>query len=297
MTFSSLGGDDELEFSNNIKYRSTLKDTEVFDPIVEEDSRLSKNTTELGSGEEKMEAEFRDGKPKDVSPTGPSNPQNEEEPVVEQMQKLVFGAPTIISPRPAPSSDLEAALVEEPKVKRRRRTQERSNESQEVTKPAPVRRSSRRLSTLSSTIEESPDLPVGAGRDGKNKKMRKVLKEVGDVGNRNAEGIDVGELLEAYEEEISEQESTGMEDPHIKGNSVAPQRTDTLKEEMVDKENRGTLEVLGNTDIMTPTRKPTMVGEMLPKSSGKKKVRCKFGEDCLGCPLPDCRECDRCLDM
>ena len=297
VAFSSLVAEEELGFKDNIKLRSTLKDTELFDPIVEEDSGLPKVSTDLESGEEKMQAEYREGKSKNVSPTIPSHLQNLEKPVVEQMQKLVFGAPTINPPKPAPSFDHEATLEEELKVKKRRRTQERSNDSQEATKPAPVRRSSRRLSTLSSTIEESPGLPVGAGQDGKNKKMRKVLKEVGDVGNRNAEGIDVGELLEAYEGEISEQESTGMEDPHINGNSVAPQRTDTLKEEMVDKENRGTLEVLGNTDIMTPTRKPTMVGEMLPKSSGKKKVRCKFGEDCLGCPLPDCRECDRCLDM
>jgi len=295
--FSSLVAEEELEFEDNIKFRSTLKDTEVFDPIVEEDSRLSKNTTELGSGEEKMEAEFRDGKPKDVSPTGPSNPQNEEEPVVEQMQKLVFGAPTIISPRPAPSSDLEAALVEEPKVKRRRRTQERSNESQEVTKPAPVRRSSRRLSTLASTSEESPSFPVEAGRDETNKKTRKTPKRVEGVGIKNAGGIDVGEILEAYEGEISELESTGMEEPLITGNIVAPHGTDTLKEEEAEKENRDTFDVLGSSDIMTPTRKPTIVGEMVPKSSGKKRRRCKFGEDCLGCPLPDCRECDRCLDM
>ena len=294
--FSSLVAEEELEFEDNIKFRSTLKDTKMFDPIVEEDSWLPKVSTELGSGEEKMEAEFREGKSKDVSPTEPSNLQNEEKPVVDQMQKLVFGAPTVISSMPGPSSDPEATLVEEPKVKKRRRTQERSNDSQEATKPAPVRRSSRRLSTLPSTIEENPNSPVGAGRNGTNKKMRKVLKEVGDVGNKNAECTDVGEILEAYEGEMSELESTGI-DPHINGNFVAPPRTDTLKEEMVDKENRGTLEVLGSSDTMTPTRKPTIVGEMLPKSSGKKKVRCKFGENCLGCPLPDCRECTHCLDM
>ena len=293
--FSSLVADEELEFEDNIKFRSTLKDPVVFDPTVEGDSRLPKVTTELGSGEEKMVTEFREGEPKDVSPTDPSNLQNLEKPVVEQMQKLVFGAPNN-SPKPAPSSDHEATLVGETKVKKRRRTQERSNDSQEATKPAPVRRSSRRLSTLPSTIEENPNSLVGAGRNGTNKKMRKVLKEVGDVGNKNAECTDVGEILEAYEGEMSELESTGI-DPHINGNFVAPPRTDTLKEEMVDKENRGTLEVLGSSDTMTPTRKPTIVGEMLPKSSGKKKVRCKFGENCLGCPLPDCRECAHCLDM
>jgi len=294
---SSLVAEEELEFKDNIKFRSTLKDTEVFDPIVEEDSRLPKVSTELGSGEEKMEAEFREGKSKDVSSTEPSSLQNEEKPVVDQMQKLVFGAPTVISSMPGPSSDPEATLVEEPKVKKRRRTQERSNDSQEATKPAPVRRSSRRLSTLSSTVEESPYLPVEAGRDGSNKKMRKSVKEVGDVGNKNAKGIDVGEILEAYEGEISELESTGMEDPHMNGSIIAPVRTDTLKEEEAETENRGTLEVLGSNDIMTPSRKPTIVNEMVPKSSGKKKVRCKFGEDCLGCPLPDCRECAHCLDM
>ena len=295
--FSSLVAEEKFGFKDNIKFRSTLKDTEVFDPIVEEDSRLPKITTEPGSVEEKMEAEYREGKPKDVSPTGPSNLQNLDKPVVEQMQKLVFGAPTIKSPKPAPSSDLEAPLVEEPKVKKRRRTQERLDDSREAKKPAPVRRSSRRLSTPSSTIEENPNLSVGAGLDGMNKKMRNVLKEVGDGGNKNTDGIDVGKILEAYEGEISELESTGMEDPDINGKFVAPHRTDTLKEEMVDKENRGTLEVLGSSATMTPTRKPTIVGEMMPKSSGKKKVRCKFGEDCLGCPLPDCRECAHCHDM
>ena len=100
----------------------------MFDPVVEEDSRAPKVTTELGSGEEKMRAQFREGKPKDVSPTGPSNLQNLEKPVVEQMQKLVFGAPTVISSIPGPSSDPEETLVEEPKVKKRRHTQERSND-------------------------------------------------------------------------------------------------------------------------------------------------------------------------
>ena len=294
--FSSLVADEELEFEDNIKFRSTLKDPVVFDPTVEGDSRLPKVTTELGSGEEKMVTEFREGEPKDVSPTDPSNLQNLEKPVVEQMQKLVFGAPNN-SPKPAPSSDHEATLVGETKVKKRRRTQERSNDSQEATKPAPVRRSSRRLSTLSSTVEESPYLPVEAGRDGSNKKMRKSVKEVGDVGNKNAKGIDVGEILEAYEGEISQLESTGVEDPHMNGSIIAPVRTDPLKEEEAETENRGTLEVLGSNDIMTPSRKPTIVNEMVPKSSGKKKVRCKFGEDCLGCPLPDCRECAHCLDM
>ena len=115
--FSAPVAEEVLEFKDNLKYRSTLKDTEVFDPIVEEDSRLPNVASELGSGEEKMEAEFREGKTKDVSPTGASSLQNEEKPVVEQMQKLVFGAPTIISSKPAPSSDLEVKLVEEPKVK------------------------------------------------------------------------------------------------------------------------------------------------------------------------------------
>ena len=289
---SSLVAEEELEFNDNIKFRSTLKDTKMFDPIVEEDSRLPKVSTELGSGEENLEADFREGNSKDVSPTEPFNLQN-----LDQMQKLVFGAPTVISSMPGPSSHVEATLVEEPKVKKRRRTQERSNDSQEATKPAPVRRSSRRLSTLSSTVEESPDLTVGAGREGSNKKMRKSVKEVGDVGNKNAKGIDVGEILEAYEGEISELESTSVEDPHMNGSIIAPVGTDPLKEEEAETENRGTLEVLGSNDIMTPSRKPTIVNEMVPKSSGKKKVRCKFGEDCLGCPLPDCRECAHCLDM
>ena len=69
-----------------------------------------------------------------------------------------------------------------------------------------------------------------------------------------------------------------------------------MRDILADKENKDTCEVLGS-DIMTPSRRPTIVGEMLPKSSGKKKVRCKFGENCLGCPLPDCRECAHCLDM
>ena len=295
---SSLVAEEELEFEDNIKFRSTLKDTVVFDPIVEEDSRLPKVSTELGSGEEKMEAEFREGKSKDVSPTEPSNLQNEEKSVVDQMQKLAFGAPTVISSMPGPSSDPEATLVEEPKVKKRRRsrTHERSNVFQEATKAAPVRRSSRRLSTLASTIEESPNLLVGAGRDGTNNKKRKALKEVGDVENKDAEGIDFGEILEAYQGEITELESTGSEDPYVNGDSVGPHRTETLQEDEAEKENRGTFGVLGSNS-MTPTRKPTIVGEMMPKSSGKKKVRCKFGEDCLGCPLPDCRECAHCLDM
>ena len=297
VAFSSLVAEEELKFKDNIKLRSTLKDTELFDPIVEEDSGLPKVTTDLGSGEEKMQAEYREGKLKNVSPTSPSHVQNLEKPVVEQMQKLVFGAPTINPPKPAPSFDHEATLEEELKVKKRRRTQERSNELREVTKPAPVRRSSRRLSTLASTSEESPSFPVEAGRDETNKKTRKTPKRVEGVGIKNAGGIDVGEILEAYEGEISELESTGMEDPLINGSTVAPHRTDTLKEEEAEKETRGTSDVLGSSDIMTPTRKPTIVGEMVPKSSGKKRRRCKFGEDCLGCPLPDCRECDRCLDM
>jgi len=291
---SSLVAEEELEFKDNIKFRSTLKDTKMFDPIVEEDSWLPKVSTELGSGEEKMEAEFREGKSKDVSPTEPSNLQNEEKPVVDQMQKLVFGAPTTISPKLTPSSVLEATTVEEPKIKKRRRTQERSSEPQEATKPVPVRRSSRRLAP---TIEENSSLQVELGRDETNKKMSEVLKRVEGVEIRNAGAIDVGEILEAYEGEISESESIGKEDLLINGSIVAPHRSDSLKKEEVEKENRDTYYFLGSSDSMTPTRKPTIVGEILPKSSGKKRMRCKFGEDCLGCPLPDCRECGRCLDM
>jgi len=299
---TSLVAEEELEFKDNIKFRSTLKDTVVFDSIVEEDSRLAKVSTELGSGEEKMEAEFREGKSQDVSPTEPSNLQNDEKPVVDQMQKFVSGAPTTISPKPTPSSDLEATIVEEPIVKKRRRTQERSSGSQEATKPVPVRRSSRRLSSLAPTIEENTSLQVELGRDETNKKMSKTLKRVEGVEIKNAGAIDVGEILEAYEGEISELESIGREDLLINGilingSIVAPHRSDSLKKEEAEKENRDTYDFLGSSDSMTPTRKPTIVGEILPKSSGKKRMRCKFGEDCLGCPLPDCRECGRCLDM
>merc|ERR1719474_1186656 len=48
VAFSSLVAEEELGFKDNIKLRSTLKDTELFDPIVEEDSGLPKVTTDLG---------------------------------------------------------------------------------------------------------------------------------------------------------------------------------------------------------------------------------------------------------
>ena len=66
VAFSSLVAEEELEFKDNIKLRSTLKDTELFDPIVEEDSGLPKVTADLGTGEEKMQAEYREGKSKNV---------------------------------------------------------------------------------------------------------------------------------------------------------------------------------------------------------------------------------------
>ena len=68
VAFSSLVAEEESGFKDNIKLRSTLKDTELFDPIVEEDSGLPKVTADLGTGEEKMQAKHREGKPKDMSP-------------------------------------------------------------------------------------------------------------------------------------------------------------------------------------------------------------------------------------
>ena len=51
-----------------------------------------------------------------------------------------------------------------------------------------------------------------------------------------------------------------------------------------------------NSAAKTPKRKPTIVDEMVPKSSGKKRRRCAFGEDCQGCKAPECGECVHCLD-
>ena len=51
-----------------------------------------------------------------------------------------------------------------------------------------------------------------------------------------------------------------------------------------------------NFCLKMPKRKPTVVDEMVPKSSGKKRRRCRFGEDCLGRPAPECGDCKHCLD-
>merc|ERR1719239_1610269 len=40
-----------------------------------------------------------------------------------------------------------------------------------------------------------------------------------------------------------------------------------------------------------------VVDEIVPKSSGKKRRNCLLGEDCQGCPAPECGECKYCLDM
>jgi len=61
---------------------------------------------------------------------------------------------------------------------------------------------------------------------------------------------------------------------------------------------RKTLAKNEGTEVLkkAPQRKPTVVDEMVPKSSGKKRRNCLLGEDCLGCPAPECGECKHCLD-
>ena len=233
----------------------------------------------------------------------------------EQMQKLVFGSlSTHLATKPEFKSDPATPLLEELNADRKRgRTPKSKSEpkKRKVLKEETVgsRRSSRRLSTLVSKFASSPHFQVEISEGC-----------VGDGSGRMNSSVDHSQMMSIKEQYIGEekQKVEGSVFPtkaYDKGDTTVGYGGDVvvagirdeevIEEEVACKESRkevkfhrnkgGSREGI-NSAAITPKRKPTIVDEMVPKSSGKKRRRCLFGEDCQGCKAPECGECKHCLD-
>ena len=184
----------------------------------------------------------------------------------EQMQKLVFGSlSTRVAAKPEFSSELATPLLDEPSAGGKAGDTQGSKAEPKKHKvlreeAAGTRRSSRRLSMLVSKFSPGSRTEVEELNTGESK-----LKSEADDTTADCEkgGDEVNEEIAG--EEIREEVKY-----HRKN---------------------------GDGARMTPKRKPTMVEEMVPKSSGKKRRNCLYGADCRGCSAPECGECAFCVDM
>jgi len=202
----------------------------------------------------------------------------EEELGAEQMQKLVFGSiSTRVAAKPAFSSELPTLLLDEPNASGKMgHTQESKVESKKHKslreEATSSRRSSRRLSKLVSDGSRTEVEEMGIGEASqKRARLRKQSSEIEDT-TVDCEG-DAGRD-EEENEKIACEENREEIKRHRK------------------KVGRG----MFDSAMVTPIRKPTIVDEIVPKSSGKKRRKCLYGADCRGCSAPECGECAFCLD-
>ena len=201
----------------------------------------------------------------------------------EQMQKLVFGSlSTRVAAKPEFSSELATPLLDEPSAGGKAGDTQGSKAEPKKHKvlreeAAGTRRSSRRLSKLVSKFSPGSRTEVEELNTGESKLKSERAR---------------------FQRESSEAEDTTADCE--KEGVVFAGRGDEVNEEIAGKEIREEVKYhrkKGDSARMTPKRKPTMVEEMVPKSSGKKRRNCMYGADCRGCSAPECGECAFCVDM
>jgi len=198
----------------------------------------------------------------------------EEELGAEQMQKLVFGSLSTRVNAKQFSSELATRLLDEPNAGGKvGDTQESKAEpkKQKVSRDgaAGSRRSSRRLS--------------------------KLLSKFSPGSRTEVEELNIGETKQKSERARFQRESSEVEDTTGDCEEVNEEIAgEGIREEEV-KYHRKKGEVFDSAR-MTPKRKHTIVDEIVPKSSGKKRRNCLYGADCRGCNAPECGECAFCLD-
>ena len=205
----------------------------------------------------------------------------EEEPGVEQMQKLVFGSLStrVVAKQEFPT-DQATSLLNEPNAGGKMGGTPKSNEAGSKKRKAlreesaaGKRRSSRRLSTVLSKFSPhslAKELDIG---EVKQKSGRKESSEIEDT----TVDFEAGDVFAGQ------------------GGVVNQRIVEEENEEVKLHKKKGGRKMSESVKV-TPKRRPTIVEEMVPRSSGKKRRICKFGEDCQGCNAPECGECVQCLD-
>ena len=202
----------------------------------------------------------------------------------EQMQKLVFGSLSVstrVAAKPEFSSELATPLLDEPSAGGKTGDTQGSKAEPKKHKvlreeAAGTRRSSRRLSMLVSKFSPGSRTEVEELNTGESKLKSERARFH-------------GESSEA-EDTTTDCEKEGV---------VFAGRGDEVNEEIAGEEIREEVKYhrkKGDSARMTPKRKPTMVEEMVPKSSGKRRRNCLYGADCRGCSVPECGECAFCVD-
>ena len=270
--------DEEIDDIDDSDLDAFLPNNEKADPKTNEDVENEEiNTKKMAE----VEGTANDSEPnyeeimEDVPAKGHLKLVAEEKPTVDQMKKLIFVSPatslptsTSVEVKSSSGSAVSLSLLDDPKGGRKGRTMNSKADPQKpkVLDEGHARRSSRRLSTISSRLTDSPIYQVG------------VAAQEGREANKNVEA------------EHSQMKNI----KELKMGKVIKSDGEVVKEIRFRKK-KGSQEVL-TSPKMTPKRKHNIVDEIIPKSSGKRPKNCLFGEDCLGCKTPECEECVMCLD-
>jgi len=330
LAFISVEGAGQEEV-NQEEVKATVQESEAGSSvsIAEENSASSFYSANSFLEEAKAVAELKDpDEEENVNVPGNADLDpvaGEEKLGTGDMHKLVFGLLTrVVSKLDQPSHDLVSPLLNEPeevldeskevldepnevldepiegwlgkKLHTKRSKAEPKKQKLVLEEKACTRRSSRRLSTLVSKFAGSPHSHVEVEDYEGGKEVEEMKKEVEQSQLKNNEEPNIDEEEEKAEDEVFAK---------FEGDVLVAKKRSKVFLETANKENRrevkyqkkkASQEVV-NSAKKTPKRKPTVVDEMVPKSSGKKRRNCLLGEDCQGCPAPECGECKYCLDM
>ena len=270
--------DEEIDDIDDSDLDAFLPNNEKADPKTNEDVENeeidTKKMAEVEGTANDSESNYEEIM-EDVPAKGHLKLVAEEKPTVDQMKKLIFVSPatslptsTSVEVKSSSGSAVSLSLLDDPKGGRKGRTMNSKADPQKpkVLDEGHARRSSRRLSTISSRLTDSPIYQVG------------VAAQEGREANKNVEA------------EHSQMKNV----KELKMVKVIKSDGEVVKEIRFRKK-KGSQEVL-TSPKMTPKRKHNIVDEIIPKSSGKRPKNCLFGEDCLGCKTPECEECVMCLD-
>ena len=270
--------DEEMDDIDDSDLDAFLPNNEKADPKTNEDVENeeinTKKMAEVEGTANDSESNYEEIM-EDVPAKGHLKLVAEEKPTVDQMKKLIFVSPatslptsTSVEVKSSSGSAVSLSLLDDPKGGRKGRTMNSKADPQKpkVLDEGHARRSSRRLSTISSRLTDSPIYQVGVAAQEVREANKDVEAEHSPL--KNIKELKMGKVIKSDGEVVKE---------------------------IRFRKKKGSQEVLASPK-MTPKRKHNIVDEIIPKSSGKRPKNCLFGEDCLGCKTPECEECVMCLD-
>ena len=270
--------DEEIDDIDDSDLDAFLPNNEKADPKTNEDVENeeidTKKMAEVEGTANDSESNYEEIM-EDVPAKGHLKLVAEEKPRADQMKKLnlVFPATSLptstsVEVKSSSGSAVSLSLLDDPKGGRKGRTMNSKADPQKpkVLDEGHARRSSRRLSTISSRLTDSPIYQVGVAAQEVREANKDVEAEHSQL--KNIKELKMGKVIKSDGEVVKE---------------------------IRFRKKKGSQEVLASPK-MTPKRKHNIVDEIIPKSSGKRPKNCLFGEDCLGCKTPECEECVMCLD-